>query len=220
MAAKKEIVDIIKNLSGQYPPYVIFSDWVEMMALSIQNACVVIHNDVWKKREQQFMDVRKKYTDAEFSLFGKMFYLLCKALEDDFGDVLGEIYMESDSGNKYTGQFFTPFTISKMCAECSIPDDFDGSYKLTLNEPSVGGGGMIIAAAAILHEKGINYQRCMEVVGQDLDWKAVYMAYVQFSLLGISAEVVQGSTLTEPYCGKNYPSERVLRTPKRMGVLL
>ena len=220
MTAKKEIVDIIKRISGQYPPYVIFSDWVEMMALSIQNTCDLAKGAVWEKREQQFNDIRKKYTDAEFTLFAKMLMLLCDAFEDGFGDILGEIYMESDSGNKYTGQFFTPFNVSKMCADCMIPKDYDGSHKLTLNEPSVGGGGMIIATAAILHERGINYQLCMDVVGQDLDWKAVYMSYVQFSLLGISAEVVQGSTLTEPYCGKGYPPERVFRTPKKMGVLV
>lgn len=219
-AVKKQIVDIIVRMSGKYPPYVIFSDWVEMMALSIQNTLTLIHGDLWKRREKQFEEIRSKYTDDEFTKFGEMFSLLCKAFEDSFGDILGEIYMESDSGNKYTGQFFTPFTISKMNAELIIPNDYDGSHKLTFNEPTVGGGGMIIAVAAILHERGINYQKCMEVVAQDLDWKGVYMSYVQFSLLGISATVVQGDTLSEPYCGRNYPPERIFRTPMKMGVLI
>ena len=69
-----------------------------------------------------------------------------------------------------------------------------------------------------MKEKGINYQRKMDVVAQDLDWKGVYMCYLQLSLLGIKATVVQGDTLAEPY-SKGYPPDRVLHTPAKMGVL-
>lgn len=79
---------------------------------------------------------------------------------------------------------------------------------------------MIIAAVRVLKERGVNPQRCMKVVAQDLDWKGVYMTYLQLSILGIKATVVQGDTLTEPYTGKGYPPERVLRTPAEKGVLL
>ena len=78
---------------------------------------------------------------------------------------------------------------------------------------------MIIAAAKVLKERGLNYQRCMKVVGQDLDWRGVYMAYVQLSLLGIDAIVVQGNTLAEPYV-EGYDRSRMLRTPMNMGVIL
>ena len=59
----------------------------------------------------------------------------------------------------------------------------------------------------------------MEVVAQDLDWNGVFMSYVQFSLLGIDAIVVQGDTLIEPYVN-GYPESRVLRTPRNRGVLI
>ena len=78
---------------------------------------------------------------------------------------------------------------------------------------------MIIATAAALKEKGINYQKNMEVAAQDLDWKGVYMCYLQLSLLGIRAVCVQGDTLAEPYIS-SYPSDRVLYTPAKMGVIL
>ena len=77
---------------------------------------------------------------------------------------------------------------------------------------------MIIAAAAVMKDRGISYQDVLEVVAQDLDWKAVYMCYVQLSLLGINATVVQGSTLKEPYV-QGYPEERIFRTPKKVGIL-
>lgn len=45
------------------------------------------------------------------------------------------------------------------------------------------------------------------------------MTYIQMSLLGVKAIVVQGDTLREPY-RKGYDSYRVLRTPAEMGALL
>lgn len=80
---------------------------------------------------------------------------------------------------------------------------------------------MIIAVARILKDRGLNPQRCMDVVAQDLDWKGVYMTYVQLSILGIKATVVQGDTLCEPHIDiRRYPPERVLYTPARNGMLL
>lgn len=59
----------------------------------------------------------------------------------------------------------------------------------------------------------------MKVVAQDLDWKGVYMTYVQLSMLGIDAAVVQGNTLEETFT-PDFPPERVLLTPKAKGLLL
>ena len=38
MNYKNEIIKAIESMSGRYSPYNIFSDWVEMCALSIMNA--------------------------------------------------------------------------------------------------------------------------------------------------------------------------------------
>ena len=156
--AEKKILQMITDLSGSYTPYVIFSDWVKMMAMTIQNTCDQYHGEHWKKREKAYLEVVAKYTDQE---------------------------------------------IKKM------------SY-ISMREPSIGGGGMVLAAAKVLLEKGINYQRCLDVVGQDLDWNGVYMAYVQLSVIGIRATLYQGDSLQE---GVIFP-ENTLYTPARMGVLI
>lgn len=69
---------------------------------------------------------------------------------------------------------------------------------MTVNEPSCGAGGNIIALAEVMKERGINYQQKLEVVCQDIDTKAVYMTYVQMCLYGIPAIVYQSNTLTDP----------------------
>ena len=79
---------------------------------------------------------------------------------------------------------------------------------------------MIIAVAKVLHEEKIDWQKRMKVVAQDLDWKGVYMCYVQLSLLGINAVCVQGDTLKEPYVHGKTSRRHILFTPAAMGVLL
>lgn len=217
MDRKKDIIKCIESISGRYSSYEVFTDWIRCCALAISNRLMLLQNKVWKDREQAYMDTIRKYSQSEAQKFPEMLNMLCETLEDGMSDVLGQIYMESGMGSKAAGQFFTPYHVSKLCARLAMPEP-DENGKYTITEPSCGGGGMIIAVAACLKEKGINYQRKMDVVAQDLDWKGVYMCYLQLSLLGIKATVVQGDTLAEPY-SKGYPPDRVLYTPAKMGVI-
>lgn len=215
-----EIVKEITRMSGNYSGYELFSDWVKALALSISNTTDMIHGKTWKNREQQYMDIVKKHGETLKS-FVKLTSLLMLALETSPRDILGEVYMSAGLGSKQTGQFFTPYHLSVMCAETTVPKNISEENPFIINEPSCGGGGMIIAASSVLRNRGLNPQRCMEVVAQDLDWKGVYMTYVQLSLLGIKAIVVQGDTLADPFENiKKYPKERVLVTPAKKGVLL
>lgn len=215
--AKNEIIKAIMDMSGSKAQYTIFRDWVESMALAIQNSCTVIHNQLWQDRENRYLEIVNQYPDNG-ERFSEMMAWLVEMFEEEITDALGEIYMESGCGNKYTGQFFTPFHVSKMCAQLALIDSEDGIYRL--NEPSSGGGGMILASAIALRDRGVNYQKQMKVVAQDLDWIGVYMTYVQLSICGIDAVVVQGDTLCDPFTGHNFPPNRVFRTPRNMGALL
>ena len=217
MDRKKEIIKTINSIAGKYSAYEVFTDWIRCSSLAISNSCQLFHDKVWHDREQLYLDTIRRYTEEEGKKFTEMFDMLAETLEEP-SDVLGQIYMEAGMGSKAAGQFFTPFHLSELCAALTIPEpDKNGIYEI--NEPSCGGGGMIIAAASVLMKRGINYQQKMKVVAQDLDWKGVYMCYLQLSLLGIDAVCVQGNTLTEPYIDK-FPSERILYTPRRRGVLL
>lgn len=214
---KREIVKRITSMTGRYSAYYIFRDWVEMMALSIQNGSYLHINALCEKREEQYLQIASKYTAEEMQTFSEMFGLLQMSLEENIEDALGDIYMRSGCASKTLGQFFTPYHLSKLTASLNMPDDLDN--ELSINEPACGGGGLIIAVADILKERGINYQKSMDVVAQDLDWLGVYMTYVQLSLLGVKAVVAQGDTLTEPYV-RGYPEDRIFRTPAKMGVLV
>ena len=222
MNHKKDIIKTINQISGKYSAYEVFTDWIRCMAMSISNSVTPFHGSLWKEREETYMSTISKYSLDERNMICEMTAWLVETLGDGPDDVLGDIYMKSGMGSKAAGQFFTPFHLSELCARIATTDlitSYDGGV-VELSEPSCGGGGMIIAVAKVLQEAGINYQQKMDVVAQDLDWKGVYMCYVQLSLLGIDAICVQGDTLIEPFNPHRTERSHMLFTPARMGVLV
>ena len=220
MDYRAEFIKMLKSMSGKYSSYQVFSDWVEMAALAYRNSCHVVHDERWHKYEKQYMGIAAKYGPEELDKFCRMITLIAQSLEEEMEDVLGRIFMEAGLGDAGTGQFFTPFNVSMMSAklildEKGIPEE----GKIRLHEPACGAGGMVIAACRILHERGFDYQRRLDVVAQDLDWRSVYMTYFQLSLIGCRAFVVQGNTLTDPF-HLGFDRDRCLETPAMMGLIV
>jgi hypothetical protein len=86
-----------------------------------------------------------------------------------------------------------------MMAQMILPDAaarIERTGFITINEPSVGAGGMVIAAADTLQRTGVNYQQHMHVVAVDIDATACHMTYIQMSLLHIPGIVVHGNSLS------------------------
>ena len=184
-----KIIKTIQSMIGKYGVYNIFEDWVRMIALAYANQIVFS-----QKREDEYLEIMKRYDDAEIAKFCEMHAWLLEWSEEQMTDMLGYIYMHLELGSKAHGQFFTPYHVCQMMAKMQ---KYDGKV-LKVNEPSCGAGGNIIALAEALKEQGINYQQKMEVVCQDIDTKAVYMTYVQMCLYGIPAIVYQANTLSDP----------------------
>lgn len=184
-----KIIKTIQSMIGKYGVYNIFEDWVRMLALAYANQ--IVFN---QKREDEYLEIVKRYDDAEIAKFCEMYVWLLEWAEEQMTDMLGYIYMHLELGSKAHGQFFTPYHVCQMMAKMQ---KYDGKI-IKVNEPSCGAGGNIIALAEALKEQGINYQQKMEVICQDIDTKAVYMTYVQMCLYGIPAIVYQANTLLDP----------------------
>lgn len=216
---KEDIIKTVAKASGAYTPHQIFRDWIECLALAIANASAPFHDKVWQRHEDIYAATMSKYDGKMLDTFAEMTGGLVDLYESGFDDFLGDIYMKAGCGSGVLGQFFTPYHLSVLMAEMAVPEDVSEDHIYTMAEPSCGGGASIVAAAEIIHRRGLNYQKCMKVVAQDLDWMGVYMTYIACSFYGIDAIVVQGDTLTEPYV-KGYPEERLLRTPRNRGCLI
>lgn len=214
-----KIRDRIMQIAGRFSAEQVFKDWVQMTAIMIANALDVRRGKLWEKREESYKNTARQYDTRELEQMSEMIAMLAISLTE-MHDALGEIYMNLDMGSKNTGQFFTPHSVSQLMARLSVdgmePDE-DGMYRI--HEPACGSGGMVIEGLRGLRERGINYQRRVQAVCQDLDWRCVYMCYVQLSLLGVKAVVVQGSTLSEPY-SRETPEEKIFRTPAEKGLLV
>lgn len=53
----KIILDLIQDMSGGYSQYEVFTDWVLCSAIAIQNACCMIEDKNFKKREMEYLQV-------------------------------------------------------------------------------------------------------------------------------------------------------------------
>ena len=205
METKEEIVKLIQSFDGRNNIYSVYSDWVKMCALSL-------YNKVYKqeKIEKQYIEIANKYTDKELKKFCQAFGMLIELTSKKYDDYLGSMYMMLETSSKRTGQFFTPYHISKLMVNVAVEGKIEKlkNNSLTINEPSCGAGANIIAFMEICEEKGINYTK-HKIVAQDLDWNCVYMCYVQLSIYGAAGKVIQGDSLS---CSLP-DEERILRTP-------
>ena len=216
MDYKSEIVKKIGEMSKYYSAHQVFRDWIEVYALAIANSCEPTGTPVWEKREQQYLSTIGKYQEQEIMGFTELGVLLALALEEDMSDVLGTVYMELETSSKVTGQFFTPDNISRLVSKMMDEDIVSTEVVITLNDPACGSSGMIIAYARALRDKGINYQRLLDIKASDIDFACVYMSYIQLSLLGIKAVIARQDSLL----WEKVPQEHIFVTPARKGMLL
>lgn len=189
---KKRFKGHMSILQHSHHAWQVWQDFVEMAALSIMQSV-----EYSESREERYMQTVGRYTHDEAQVFPKMLACVVEALEAQYCDFLGEVFMEMELGNKWTGQFFTPYNLCDLLASLTIDlRAFDDGNVVTMNEPAVGGGAMVIAACDYLKGKGINYQRQLKVRVQDVSYVAFCMSYIQLSLIGCNAEVVLGDTLS------------------------
>lgn len=198
MSHDKNLVKLITTVGAHYGTWEVFADFLEMAALSLCNAAD--HGPLRAEREAQYLRTVKKYEKKYLDMFPQMLAELVLAMEDQPGDILGRIYGELRLADKWKGQFFTPDTVARCMAEVLLTGDIQAQIEakgfITLQEPAIGGGAMVINFALALHAKGVNYQQAMLVTGIDTDIKAIYMAYIQLALLHIPAILVHGNALS------------------------
>jgi len=193
-SCKKEFIKIIKCIANRFDTYRVFNDFVEMASISIRNVFLK-SNDL----EKRYLDIAGQYNKKEIHDFPKLLGVTTEALENLDCDFLGEVYAEIGLANSDKGQFFTPYSLSKMIAVFNIP----GMKKLitknsfvTISDPACGSGGLIVALANVMRDEGLNYQKDIYVNLIDVHTTAAYMAYIQLSLLYIPAIITVGNSLT------------------------
>jgi type I restriction-modification system DNA methylase subunit len=175
--------------------YEVFRDFVTLSAISLNN---VMEPDAERKAtlEAEYTGIIRPYSHEEAQGFAELLGLVIELLEPTPQDVLGDLYMELDLGNERTGQFFTPNSISQFMARLNIVEPPPGQNFVRVCEPACGAGGMVLAIAQVLIEKGKNPAKAMWAQCQDIDRTAALMCYVQLSLWNVPGLVIVGDTLS------------------------
>lgn len=195
---RKNIVKLLERASRRRHLWDVFGDFVEMAAIAISNGVDLGQREL---REARYMTLIQRYEPDEQKLFPHMLAELTMALEFGPDDVLGKVFGELELGNAARGQFFTPYSVCALMARQQMGDGEDlrrliaSKGFITLLEPAVGAGAMVVAMAEALQEEGLSYQNHMHVTAQDIDSRAVHMSYLQLSLLHIPATIILGNTL-------------------------
>ncbi len=207
---QKDINNILNDMQYEHPRYEVISDFFEMSAIAIRNA--VSYDSKRAEYEKRYADVSKKYTKPQ----NKAFAMALARFQDEiarainggapFRDWAGELYMESGTYNANFGQFFTPYAVSSLAARVGADIDTikakiaeDNDYIITIQEPTVGAGGLVVAAIECLKNHGINYSWNVFVDCGDIDARCFFMTYLTLSLLGVPAVVRLGDALKLEY---------------------
>lgn len=191
--AKKSFIAKFRILSRSHGGYSVFEDFLTLSVAAIHNGAVFS-----QELEDEYMALVKKYTATEIGQFSELLVEVCRALKDNYSDFLGDVFMSLDLGNGNMGQFFTPYHIGVLMARLSLqrPVKLPECGYLAFSEPTAGAGGLIIAQAEIMAEAGLDVSNSMFVQAIDLSKTAAKMAFLQFSILGIPAEVIHGNSLS------------------------
>ena len=204
-ALEKDFLKLFNELTYCRSGWQVWEDLVTVMACSLSNSV--------DRTEKHFEKREKQYEQAIKSLGGvdkpaQMFAVLVNAFEENpYQDFLGKLYMNLNLGSHWHGQFFTPYHVCDCMARMMIENqdvkrEIEQKGYVSICDPCVGGGAMLIAAASTFSRLGINYQESVVFVGQDLDPVVAKMAYIQLSLLGCPGYITVANTLTDPQRGQ------------------
>lgn len=196
------VIEAIKALSQRHATYEVFQDFLEISAIAISNSVDWIQKE---EREKRYLEIINQYLPDEQKQLVNIFACLINSMqiENEKGvptDILGNVFHGLELHNKYRGQFFTPFPVCELMGKISIGSRgkqvIDEEGYISLCEPCIGSGGLVLGFAAAMRSGDMNYQRELCVTACDIDIKCVHMAYLQLSLYGIPAVIIHGNSIT------------------------
>lgn len=190
--AQKEFVTVFNRVAPEQHRYTVFKDFVTAAAIAQYNA---LAQD--EKYEAEYLTIEAKYKKGNDHPLAELYALLVLSYGDRPTDVLGDLFMQLGLGNDRTGQFFTPYHVSKLMAGIAYGGELENLSKpfITLSEPTCGAGGMVLAFADTMLDYGHNPHERLWVQCQDIDRVAAMMCYIQLNLWHIAGVVMVGDTL-------------------------
>lgn len=201
--SEKEFLKLFDHLTYSQSAWQAWEDLMTVMACSISNA-VDRTPDRFKRREEQYERAIERLGGVEIP--AQMLGIITIALDENPDqDFLGKLYMCLNLGSHWHGQFFTPYCVCRMMAEMNFGEGTQAEIErkgyISVCDPCVGAGAMLMAAANAMKKAKVNYQTNTVFVGQDIDRVVAMMAYIQISLIGCPGYIIVGNSITNPPMG-------------------
>lgn len=193
------------QLVNTHSSWQVWSDFVEMTAIAISNR-LERRKQVMDDREARYMAITNNYSKRDQAIFPELVAILVNSLQEEpEQDFLGELFMAMELSNHWKGQFFTPYSLCRAMAQINcdsetIAAEIQKKGYISVNDPTCGAGATLIGARNHLQSLGYGSSQAF-FIGQDIDYVAGLMCYIQLSLLGCAGYVVIANTLTNPAVG-------------------
>ncbi|MEO3323775.1 SAM-dependent DNA methyltransferase [Enterobacter cloacae] len=157
---EKAFVKLFSQTARYHHRFKVFEDFISCSVIALENR---LHFS--EVREQKYLRIVGGYEKEDVTRMAQLLAHVVNGLGEASGDFLGRVFMQLELGDKYRGQFFTPWDVARMIF------------------------------ADVLRKAGWPPHRYLWVSATDIDPLAAGMAYIQLSLCGIAGEVVAGNTL-------------------------
>lgn len=200
-APQREFIKQLTGITRRETPSKLFEAFVEMAYCSFAQAWPKamtgkLDDTIEARYMRHATRLGKNGCDTMAALCG----LMVQTMEETEGcDFLGEIAQAVGSLHAGVCQFFTPWAVSEMMARMTlhgIESLLDEQPYITIAEPAVGAGVMVLAVAKVLREMNVNVSTRVWFEAVDVMALAQQMAFVQMTMAGCSGRVICGNTLT------------------------
>lgn len=166
-----------------------------MIAILISNACDPVH---LKERSRRIAEIWEKYSYDEISEFENYISMLIEMLQynlerQNLADILGRLFEKH--GHLIKEQELTPQSVADLMSQIVIKPEKQLSNDgfITVYDPTCGSGGTFLSTVQRYMELGYNPVTEMVVLANDINPRAVHMAYIQAAFYGIPAVITQSN---------------------------
>lgn len=197
--AVKEFVRLLNDIDRSKHRSEVFADFCEMSYCALAKKASPFP-DQREALEAQYMSVVGRYRDKDdVRKMPEMVGIALGEIGNGGCDFLGMVAGELEVLDAKLGQFFTPYEVSRMMAEISLPDVDEKIAEhgfITVQEPAAGAGGMLMAIADVIEGKGHSLETSVWIEAVELSRPTFHMCYVQCAARGLAGKVICGNSLS------------------------
>lgn len=196
----KQLISATKITGGRISGREVFWDMIGYFACLLSARTDPVHQAA---RVGHLKAIMSRYKKSEVAAIQETFIALTEAISGNvrvgsYDDILGPAFLEIGANDKSLKQDFTPPDVArlmvKLLGERTIFLPEKGFVDIA--DFTCGSGTLLLTAAEEFAASGINTTEQLVLFAADLSPICAQMAYLQFSLYGIPAVVVQGNSLT------------------------